>query len=104
MGGRWSGHGSADSSWEATWRRRSSRPYDATSCTPFDEQILIFLDEQREAIDACLDDITEEQARRKLVHSETTLLGLVRHATFVERVWFGEPQRPMNSKPARTRQ
>ncbi len=33
---------------------------------------------------------TEEQARRALVPSRTTLLGLVKHATFVERVWFDE--------------
>jgi hypothetical protein len=38
---------------------------------PFDEQIHLFLDEQ-------------------VVPSKTTLLGLVKHATFVERVWFEE--------------
>ncbi|MGQ5260883.1 DinB family protein [Micromonospora sp. ZYX-F-536] len=38
----------------------------------------------------CLDGLTEEQARRSLVPSRTTLLGLVKHATFVERVWFDE--------------
>ena len=37
-----------------------------------------------------LDDLTEEQARRALVPSRTTLLGLVKHATFVEKVWFDE--------------
>ena len=35
-----------------------------------------------------LDGLTKEQARRRLVPSRTTLLGLVRHAAFVERVWF----------------
>ncbi|TWF82222.1 uncharacterized protein DUF664 [Pseudonocardia hierapolitana] len=34
--------------------------------------------------------LTEEQARRSLVRSKTTLLGLVKHATFVEKVWFDE--------------
>ncbi|MGG7377642.1 DUF664 domain-containing protein, partial [Escherichia coli] len=34
--------------------------------------------------------LTEEQARRSLVRSATTLLGLVKHATFVEKVWFDE--------------
>jgi hypothetical protein len=38
----------------------------------------------------CLDGLTEEQARRSLVPSRTTLLGLVKHATFVEQVWFDE--------------
>jgi len=35
-----------------------------------------------------LDGLTEEQVRRSLVPSRTTLLGLVKHATFVEKVWF----------------
>ena len=34
--------------------------------------------------------LTEEQARRSVVPSRTTLLGLVKHATFVEKVWFDE--------------
>ena len=34
--------------------------------------------------------MSEEEARRSLVPSKTTLLGLVKHATFVERVWFAE--------------
>jgi hypothetical protein len=38
----------------------------------------------------CLDGLTEEEARRRLVPSATTLLGLVKHATFVEQVWFDE--------------
>ena len=48
------------------------------------------LDEHRAALNGCLDGLTEEQARRSLVPSRTTLLGLVKHATFVERVWFDE--------------
>jgi hypothetical protein len=48
------------------------------------------IDEHRRALTACLDGLTEEQARRRLVPSRTTLLGLVKHATFVERVWFVE--------------
>jgi hypothetical protein len=32
--------------------------------------------------------LTEEQARRRLVPSLTTVLGLVKHAAFVERVWL----------------
>jgi len=42
------------------------------------------------ALTSCLDGLTEEQARRSLVPSRTTLLGLVKHATFVEKVWFDE--------------
>ncbi|MFC7620799.1 DinB family protein [Microlunatus sp. GCM10028923] len=49
-----------------------------------------FLDDHRAALDASLDGLTEEQARRRLVPSATTLLGLVQHATFVELVWFDE--------------
>jgi hypothetical protein len=52
-------------------------------------QLETFLDEHRAALHACLDDLTEEQARRRLVPSMTTLLGLVKHATFAEKVWFG---------------
>ncbi|MCG3752269.1 DinB family protein [Amycolatopsis sp. Poz14] len=49
-----------------------------------------FIDEHREALQHCLDGLTEEQARRRLVPSKTTLLGLVKHVTFVEKVWFDE--------------
>ena len=52
------------------------------------EQVLAFVDDNRDEIMRLLDGLTEEQARTRLVPSETTLLGLVRHASFVERVWF----------------
>jgi hypothetical protein len=57
---------------------------------PLRAQFEAFLDQHREALDSCLDGLTEEQARRSLVPSRTTLLGLVKHATFVEKVWFDE--------------
>ncbi|WP_410584522.1 DinB family protein [Amycolatopsis sp. lyj-108] len=57
---------------------------------PFREQFEVFLDEHRRVLDNCLEGMTEEQARRSLVPSRTTLLGLVKHATFVEKVWFDE--------------
>ncbi|MFC7532891.1 DinB family protein [Actinoplanes sp. GCM10030250] len=57
---------------------------------PLRTQFDAFLDEHRRALTASLDGLTEEQARRSLVPSRTTPLGLVKHATFVERVWFDE--------------
>jgi hypothetical protein len=53
-------------------------------------QFETFIDEHRSALNGCLDGLTEEQARRSLVPSRTTLLGLVKHAIFVEKVWFEE--------------
>jgi hypothetical protein len=53
-------------------------------------QFEVFLDEHRSVLNGCLDGLTEEQVRRSLVPSRTTLLGLVKHATFVEKVWFDE--------------
>jgi hypothetical protein len=55
---------------------------------PARAQLEAFLDEHRRALNGCLDGLTEEQVRRSLVPSRTTLLGLVKHATFVEKVWF----------------
>jgi hypothetical protein len=57
---------------------------------PAQTQFEVFLDEHRSELNRCLDGLTEEQARRPLVPSRTTLLGLVKHATFVEKVWFDE--------------
>ena len=62
----------------------------ATYALPLREQLDVFVDEHRAELAACLDGVTEEQARRRVVRSDTTLLGLVKHATFVEQVWFGE--------------
>jgi hypothetical protein len=53
-------------------------------------QFEVFLDEHRGALNGCLAGLTEEQVRRSLVPSRTTLLGLVKLATFVEKVWFDE--------------
>src|SRR5580692_3139955 len=57
---------------------------------PVRVQFEVFLDEHRSALNRCLDGLTEEQARRSLVPSRTTLLGLVKHATFVEKGWCAE--------------
>ena len=37
-----------------------------------------------------LDGLSEEEARRNLVPSKTTLLGLLKHVTYVEGVWFDQ--------------
>jgi len=52
----------------------------------FDE----LLQEYRTGLRAQLDGLSEEQARRHLVPSKTTLLGLVKHVTYVEAVWFDQ--------------
>ena len=48
------------------------------------------LDQHRAMLRASLDGLTEEEARRSLVPSRTTLLGLVKHVTYVEHVWFNQ--------------
>jgi hypothetical protein len=53
-------------------------------------QLDAFVEEYRGAIEATLDRLTEEQARRRLVPSATTLLGLLKHVTWMQRVWFEE--------------
>ena len=65
-------------------------PVDDLVAEPLRVQFEAFLDEHRRALGECLDGLTEEQTRRSLVPSRTTLLGLVKHATFVEKVWFDE--------------
>src|ERR1700704_4740642 len=57
---------------------------------PLRAQFEVFLDEHRAELNRCLDGLTEDEARASLVPSRTTLLGLVKHATFVEKVWFDE--------------
>jgi ribosomal protein S18 acetylase RimI-like enzyme len=63
--------------------------FDVTA-EPLHVQLEAFLDEHRAALRGCLDGLTDEQARRHLVPSATTLLGLVKHAAYAEQVWFGE--------------
>lgn len=55
-----------------------------------DQLIWAFIEQHREMIASCLDGLSEQEVRLRLVPSKTTLLGLVKHATFVERVWFEE--------------
>jgi Protein of unknown function (DUF664) len=53
-------------------------------------QLDAFLDDYRSALESTLDGLTDEQARSRLVPSATTLLGLVKHVTWMQRVWFEE--------------
>src|SRR5688500_7400975 len=48
------------------------------------------IDEYRASLHDCLDGLSDEEARMSLVPSKTTLLGLVKHVTFVEGVWFDQ--------------
>ena len=50
---------------------------------------LAFLNFVRSCLLKKLEGLDEEQQRRRLVVSETTLLGLVRHSIDGERYWFG---------------
>lgn len=52
------------------------------------EQLEAFLHDNRLEVLELLDGLTDEQARRRLVPSRTTLLGIVKHAAFAEQVWF----------------
>ena len=51
-------------------------------------QLEEFLETNRDELVETLDGLDEEQARRRLVPSLTTLLGLVKHVTWAEQVWF----------------
>jgi hypothetical protein len=53
-------------------------------------QLDAFVEEYRSALEATLEGITEAQARERLVPSATTLLGLLKHVTWMQRVWFEE--------------
>jgi hypothetical protein len=54
------------------------------------QRVDVLIDEYRVALHDALNGLTEEEARARLVPSKTTLLGLVKHATFVEGVWFDQ--------------
>lgn len=51
-------------------------------------QLEAFLHDNRRELAGVVEGLTEEQARRRLVPSLTTPLGLVKHAVFAEKVWF----------------
>jgi uncharacterized damage-inducible protein DinB len=52
------------------------------------ETLTAMLDWLRLSLYDKLDGVEEEDARRRLVPTETTLLGLVKHAAIVEATWF----------------
>jgi uncharacterized protein DUF664 len=53
-------------------------------------QLEAFVQEYRSTFESTLDGLTDEQARSRLVPSATTLLGLLKHVTWMQRVWFEE--------------
>jgi hypothetical protein len=54
------------------------------------EVLATFLDLYRGIVAGKLTGLGEQDARRRLVPSATTLLGLVKHLAAVEREWFGQ--------------
>jgi uncharacterized damage-inducible protein DinB len=50
--------------------------------------LISFLDLYRETVLLKVSGLSEEQLRRRLVPSATTLLGIVKHLGYVERSWF----------------
>jgi hypothetical protein len=60
---------------------------------------LAFLTFARHSVIKKLDGLDDEQARRVLVPSGTSLLGLVRHLTDGERYWFGLHLTGVGSEP-----
>ncbi|WP_208617865.1 DinB family protein [Gordonia lacunae] len=68
-------------------RRRKDTPPPATGAS--EKEVLVgFLDYLRTSAVAKLDGVAEDDARAAAVPSGTSLLGLVRHLTFVERFFF----------------
>lgn len=52
------------------------------------QRIEELLDEYRAGLHGCVDGLTEDEARLRLVSSKTTLLGLLKHATYLEGFYF----------------
>jgi uncharacterized damage-inducible protein DinB len=66
-----------------------------------DERVTLtgFLDWYRATMILKIDGVTDEQARTRYVPSDTSLLGLVRHLTEVERSWFRRRLRGEDAPP-----
>src|SRR5690349_11366450 len=54
------------------------------------DQLMTFLDAHRAILRATLVGMSTDEVRARLVPSKTTLLGLVKHATFLHVVWYQE--------------
>lgn len=52
------------------------------------EVLLAFLNEHRRRLRETVRQVSDDEARRRLVPSSTTPMGLLKHAAFVETVWF----------------
>lgn len=63
-------------------------PIDHDPVSPEHAQFEAALDKSRAALLGTLEGLSEEQVRRRLVPSLTTLLGLIKHATYADTVWF----------------
>ena len=59
-----------------------------TTAKSIRESLCVFLDEQRETIIRKIEGLGEDDARRSLVPSGTSLAGIVKHLACVERFWF----------------
>jgi uncharacterized damage-inducible protein DinB len=80
-------------------------PYEPTPKTGDEKTMLVaFLDQNRAIMLWKLDGLDEEQARRQILPSATSMLGLVKHLAWVERWWFvdyiggGEPDYPWSDE------
>jgi hypothetical protein len=69
---------------------------DLFAIAPERETLEEFLDYHRTALSGKLRGLSEDDVRRRLVPSLTTMIGLVSHATAVERNWF---QHYLGGKP-----
>jgi Protein of unknown function (DUF664) len=78
------------SSESVRYRRPVATDEETILKAPLDVQVASFLDEHRAMLADSLEGLTESEVRQQLVPSKTTLLGLVKHAVFVEKVWFDE--------------
>ena len=80
----------------------SAPPPDELVVTGTEREVLTgFLELYRGIVPTKLAGLSEDDARRRLVPSATTVLGVVRHLASVEREWFGQVlgQRPAGSSP-----